>query len=176
MTRISSPRIDRFVVRAIRLPMREPHRTASGVITESPLVLTDVALDDGTVGHSLVFTYTPAALQPTAELVRNFEALVKGDPLAPAETERSNALDLVPGVFTFDDPRRIAESLKRSAERSRRRKAEPFASAMSMLTFYVNRAGSQLPAPRRRRLEQAKDELRALFGRPRRAPRRTRTT
>jgi hypothetical protein len=83
-------------------------------------------------------------------------------------TETSNALDLEPGVFTFDDPRRIAASLKRSAEESRRRKANPFRSAMSMLTFYVNRAGSQLAAPQRRRLEQAKDELRELFGRPRR--------
>lgn len=91
MARPSTPRIDRFAVRAIRLPMREPHQTASGIITESPLVLTDVVLDDGTVGHSLVFTYTPAALQPTAELVRNLEPLVKGDPLAPADTEQKLA-------------------------------------------------------------------------------------
>jgi mandelate racemase len=91
MTRMSTPRIDRFDVRAVLLPMREPHRTASGVITESPLVLTDVVLDDGTVGHSLVFTYAHAALRPTAELVRNLEALVKGDPLAPADTEQKLA-------------------------------------------------------------------------------------
>ena len=83
-------------------------------------------------------------------------------------TERSDALDLEPGVFTFDDPRRIAASLKASAERSRRRRSEPFRSAMSMLNFYINRAGSQLDEPTRARLEQAKDELRALFGRPRR--------
>ena len=82
-------------------------------------------------------------------------------------TERSDALDLEPGVFTLADPRRIAASLKRSAERSKRRKADPFRSAMSMLTFYVNRAGKQLPAAQRRRLEKAKDELRELFGRPR---------
>jgi hypothetical protein len=82
--------------------------------------------------------------------------------------ETSDALDLEPGVFTLSDPRAIAASLKRSAERSRRRKADPFRSAMSMLTFYVNRAGSQLPAPQRARLEAAKDELRALYGRPRR--------
>ncbi len=82
-------------------------------------------------------------------------------------TETSNALDLEPGVFTFDDPRRIAQSLKRSAEASHRRKADPFRSAMSMLVFYVNRAGSQLPAQQRNRLEQAKDELRDLFGKPR---------
>ena len=82
-------------------------------------------------------------------------------------TERSNALDLEPGVFTLTDPRHIAASLKRSAERSKRRKADPFRSAMSMLTFYVNRAGKQLPAAQRRRLEKTKDELRELFGRPR---------
>ena len=79
----------------------------------------------------------------------------------------SRALDLEPGVFAFEDPRRIARSLKRSAETSHRRKAEPFRSAMSMLNFYINRAGSQLPKAQRARLELAKDELRALFGRPR---------
>lgn len=83
-------------------------------------------------------------------------------------TESSFALDLEPGVFTFGDPRQIAWSLKRSAERSRRRKTGAFRSAMSMLIFYINRAGRSLPAARRRRLEQAKDELRALFGKPRR--------
>jgi hypothetical protein len=82
-------------------------------------------------------------------------------------TDTSRALDLEPGVFALDDPRRIAESLKRSAEHSRRRKAEPFRSAMSMLVFYINRAGSQLPHAQRVRLEKAKDELRDLFGRPR---------
>jgi hypothetical protein len=82
-------------------------------------------------------------------------------------TETSKALDLEPGVFAFDDSRRIAESLKRSAERSRRRKASPFRSAMSMLVFYINRAGNQLPQAQRARLEEAKDELRDLFGRPR---------
>ena len=89
-------------------------------------------------------------------------------------TESSAALDLEPGVFTLDDPRRIARSLKRSAEKSRRRKADPFRSAMSMLTFYINRAGSQLPAEQRTKLDQAKDELRELFDRPRREPRRAR--
>lgn len=84
--------------------------------------------------------------------------------------ERSNALDLEPGVFTFSDPRRIAESLKRSAERSTRRKAAPFRSALSMLTFYLNRAGRQLDPERRAILERAKDELRELYGRPRRHP------
>ncbi|GAB3395326.1 DUF3175 domain-containing protein [Azotobacter armeniacus] len=82
-------------------------------------------------------------------------------------TESSNALDLEPGVFTWDDPRAIAQSLKASAERSERRKTTPFCSAMSMLTFYINRAGRQLSEEQKARLEAAKDELRALFDRPR---------
>jgi hypothetical protein len=77
----------------------------------------------------------------------------------------SNALDLQPGMFTWNDPRLIAASLKRSAERSQRRKGTPFASAMAMLTFYINRAGNKLPVERRQLLEQAKAELRLLFGR-----------
>lgn len=97
-------------------------------------------------------------------------------PEAPARwsqqvTENSNALDLEPGVFTRDDPRAIAESLKASAECSERRKATPFASAMAMLNFYLNRAGRQLSAEQRACLEQAKDELRELYGRPRRGGR-----
>jgi len=79
-------------------------------------------------------------------------------------TQESNALDLEQGVFSKDDPRSIARSLKRSADRSRRRKVDPFRSAMSMLTFYINRAGKALPKSRRKRLEAAKDELRALYG------------
>jgi len=82
-------------------------------------------------------------------------------------TESSNALDLEPGVFAYNNPRKIAQSLKRSAERSHRRKADPFRSAMSMLTFYINRAGKKLATDQRKRLEQAKDELRDLFGKPR---------
>jgi hypothetical protein len=69
-------------------------------------------------------------------------------------------------VFNLASPRAIAESLKRSAERSTRRKAEPFRSALSMLVFYINRAGTNLSPARRRTLEKAKDELRTLFGRP----------
>jgi hypothetical protein len=84
-------------------------------------------------------------------------------------TETSNALDLDPGVFSRDDPRSIARSLKRSADRSRRRKSDPFRSAMSMLTFYINRAGKSLSKNRRARLEAAKDELRQLYHRERRA-------
>jgi hypothetical protein len=82
-------------------------------------------------------------------------------------TEHSDALDLEGGVFSKDDPRAIARSLKRSAERSHRRKANPFRSAMSMLTFYINRAGKTLSGKERARLEAAKNELRELFGRER---------
>ena len=87
----SSPTIQGIRVRAVRVPMAEPHRTAGGVITESPLVLTDIITDTGIVGHSIVFTYTAAALKPTADLIRNFEDLVKGDVLAPAEVEQELA-------------------------------------------------------------------------------------
>ena len=80
-------------------------------------------------------------------------------------TEDSDALDLEEGVFTKDDPKEVAKSLKRSAERSDRRKAEPYRSAMSMLTFYINRAGDDLDRDQKRVLEDAKDELRKLFGR-----------
>ena len=81
-------------------------------------------------------------------------------------TETSNALDLDSGVFARHDPKSIARSLKRSAERSRRRKSEPYRSAMSMLTFYINRAGKNLSTVQRKRLEAAKNELRKLYGRP----------
>jgi hypothetical protein len=81
-----------------------------------------------------------------------------------AVTEHSDALDLVKGVFTLQDPKAIAASLKRSAETSKRRKADPFRSAMSMLVFYINRAGKNLSKIERARLEKAKDELRKAFG------------
>ena len=81
-------------------------------------------------------------------------------------TEHSNAMDLEDHIFESDDARKIAASLKRSAEHSHRRKAEPFQSAMSMLNFYINRAGHNLSAGRRQILERAKDALRAEFGRP----------
>lgn len=80
-------------------------------------------------------------------------------------TRESNALDLEPDVFAQDDPKAIAQSLKRSAEHSKRRKSSPYRSAMSMLTFYINRAGKNLPKKRLKVLERAKDELRAEFGR-----------
>jgi hypothetical protein len=80
-------------------------------------------------------------------------------------TKESDALDLKRGVFTLRDPKRIAASLKRSAERSSRRKAGAYRSALSMLTFYVNRAGKTLPKTQRERLERAKVELKRQFGR-----------
>ena len=82
-----------------------------------------------------------------------------------AVTERSDALDLEPDVFRSRSPKRIAASLKRSAEHSTRRKSAPYRSAMSMLNFYVNRAGKNLSPGQRRVLERAKHELRALYGR-----------
>lgn len=80
-------------------------------------------------------------------------------------TRESHALELEEGVFTWKDPARIARSLKRSADSSRQRKSEPFRSAMSMLTFYINRAGSKLDGDQRQVLEKAKAELRRLYGR-----------
>ncbi|HEX7655378.1 MAG TPA: DUF3175 domain-containing protein [Sphingomonas sp.] len=79
-------------------------------------------------------------------------------------TEHSDALDLEAGVFTWHDPKRIARSLKQSAENSNRRKGSRLQSAMSMLTFYINRAGKDLDSDQKRVLEQAKDELREAFG------------
>ena len=78
-------------------------------------------------------------------------------------TRESRALDLEEGIFTWDDPKKIARSLKASAEQSKRRKAEPFRSAMSMLVFYINRAGRKLDPKQKKVLEQAKQELRKLF-------------
>ena len=80
-------------------------------------------------------------------------------------TRESNALDLERNVFTWKDPKRIARSLKCSAEHSKRRKSAPYRSAMSMLVFYINRAGKDLPAGQKKTLERAKDALREEFGR-----------
>lgn len=79
-------------------------------------------------------------------------------------TATSQALDLEPGVFSWDDPNRIARSLKASADHSQRRKTTPFASAMAMLNFYINRAGRKLPDERKQVLQAAKDELRRVYG------------
>jgi mandelate racemase len=82
------PTVRELRVRTVRVPMQEPHRTASGIVTDSPLVLIDAITDAGIIGHSIVFTYTAAALQPTADLIRNLEPLLKGEPVAPAEIEQ----------------------------------------------------------------------------------------
>lgn len=79
-------------------------------------------------------------------------------------TKQSDALDLVHGVFKLSSASRIAASLKRSAERSKRRKTGAYRSALSMLTFYINRAGKNLPKTQRERLERAKIELKRQFG------------
>src|SRR5262245_51159500 len=78
-------------VRAVRVPMDPPHRTASGVVSESPLVLIDAVTDQGVVGHGITFTYTTAALKPVAEFTRNVAPLVTGDALAPADIEQKLA-------------------------------------------------------------------------------------
>jgi hypothetical protein len=91
----------------------------------------------------------------------------KPDRWSQRVTETSNALDLEEGVFSWDDPRRIALSLKSSADSSTRRKTSPFRSAMSMLNFYINRAGKNLPRHQRLILDKAKEELRELYGKPR---------
>ncbi|KVP08570.1 DUF3175 domain-containing protein [Burkholderia ubonensis] len=80
-------------------------------------------------------------------------------------TEHGDALDLEPGTFSHDDPDEVAQALKRAAERSTRRKGTPYQSAMSMLNFYINRAGAHLPQDRRDTLERAKQKLREAFGR-----------
>ena len=102
-----------------------------------------------------------------AKRTRQSDATRPGKPRywSQAVTTGSNALDLEQGVFTWSNPAQIARSLKRSAERSDRRKGTPYQSAMSMLTFFLNRAGRNLPEQRRRVLERAKDALRKEFGR-----------
>jgi mandelate racemase len=88
MEQAASPKLHSLRVRAVHVPMQHPRQTAGGAVSESPLVLTDVITDNGVVGHSVVFTYTPAALKPTAELIQNFETLVKGESLVPIELEQ----------------------------------------------------------------------------------------
>lgn len=88
MTHDVSSRIRTIEVRAVRVPLQHSHLTAGGTVSESPMVLTDITTEDGVVGHSVVFTYTAAALKPTADLIRNLEPLIKGDLLAPVEIEQ----------------------------------------------------------------------------------------
>lgn len=102
------------------------------------------------------------------------KTIAKDDHWSQHVTETSDALDLEAGVFSLANPKEIALALKHAADNSRRRKSGPFRSAMSMLTFYINRAGRHLPAEQRELLEEAKDELRALYGRQRQNPLHTR--
>jgi len=99
---------------------------------------------------------------------RKRKATTKKSRWSSAVTHGSNALDLKKKIFTSSNPDMIAASLKRSAEHSRRRKSTPYRSAMSMLTFYINRAGKDLPAQQKRVLERAKDALREKFGKKKR--------
>jgi hypothetical protein len=102
---------------------------------------------------------------PRGSTKRRTSARRSGRKWSARVTRESDALDLSKGVFTGRDPKKIARSLKRSAERSRRRKSDPYRSAMSMLTFYINRGGKNLPASRKKVLMRAKDELRKEFKR-----------
>jgi hypothetical protein len=110
-----------------------------------------------TTGRKMSAAGQPAHRRKTARAI-------KSNRWSARVTQTSDALTLEDKVFTRT-PRQIAQSLKRSAERSRRRKSSPYRSAMSMLTFYINRAGRNLTATRKRKLQAAKDELRELFGR-----------
>jgi hypothetical protein len=103
-------------------------------------------------------------MQTTRSLLMATKTKDSGERWSQGVTEHSAALDLEKGVFTFEDPKKIAASLKRSAEASKRRKTDPYRSAMSMLLFYMNRAGKNLSEEDRARLEKAKDELRKAFG------------
>jgi hypothetical protein len=105
-----------------------------------------------------------APSRKAAQAVRNAARRRGGRKWSAKVTRESHALELDKGVFTGKSPRTIARSLKRSAERSQQRKSSPLRSALSMLTFYINRAGKGLSATRRRTLEAAKGELRQLFG------------
>src|SRR6266481_4077515 len=93
---MACPTIREVRVRAVRVPMAPPHKTASGTISESPLVLTDIVADDGTVGHSMIFTYAVAALKPTADLIKNLESFVKGEPLAPTRYVPNSQFLIIP--------------------------------------------------------------------------------
>jgi mandelate racemase len=88
MPSISEQKIKKLSVRAVCVPMQQPHKTASGIVSESPLVLVDIETEDGTVGHSMIFTYTRAALKPTADLLRELEVFIVGLPLAPRNLEK----------------------------------------------------------------------------------------
>jgi hypothetical protein len=116
-------------------------------------------INEALVANQL-FQRTPSMLKNTGEKTKSTIAVT----WSAQVTRESNALDLEPSVFAWKDPQKIALSLKHSADSSTRRKAEPFRSAMSMLVFYINRAGKNLDQDQRRILESAKDELRHLYG------------
>ena len=106
-----------------------------------------------------------AARKPARKVARKAAKKTSPKRWSQRVTRDSDALDLRRGVFTLTDPKKIAASLKRSAEHSTRRKAGAYRSALSMLTFYINRAGKTLPKTQRERLERAKTELKRQFGR-----------
>ena len=152
----------------------ETGKHAKGSVTLAPDLLATSSLNNGTRAIFPAFPHRRLG----ACLVR--QTMKKPSPKTPRKraappkaavywsgevTRRSNALDLEPGVFTWKDPKEIAASLKRSAEASDRKKADSFRSALSMLNFYINRAGTNLSQSRRRTLTRAKDELRRRFGR-----------
>ena len=109
-------------------------------------------------------TRKTTSTKKTTKSRKGTKGRTEGKRWSQAVTEGSDALDLQRGVFTLKDPEKIALSLKRSAEHSKRRKSDPYRSAMSMLTFYINRAGKGLSQADRTRLEKAKEELRKAFG------------
>jgi hypothetical protein len=118
----------------------------------------------GTGGLPFPENFRDIAMAKSSTTARS-RARPKSRKWSATATRDSDALDLERSVFSKEKPADIARSLKRSAERSHRRKSAPYRSAMSMLTFYINRAGKNLPKRRLRVLEQAKDELRRAFGR-----------
>jgi len=119
-------------------------------------------------GRVAITNYRARVIWIGISFVFNGFVMASGRNWSRRVTENSDALDLERGVFAKGDPRAIARSLKRSAERSRRRKSNSYRSAMSMLTFYINRAGKNLPKTRLAKLQKAKNELRSLYGKPRR--------
>jgi hypothetical protein len=124
------------------------------------------AHDLSSVSKLIGRSFWQAMKKPSDQAQRTQAASRKKATLWSAQVTRgSNALDLEPGVFTWKDPKQIAASLRRSAETSDRKKADPFRSALSMLNFYINRAGANLSGSRRRILTSAKGELRKQFGR-----------
>ena len=149
---------------------RKPSPAGNGASSRMLAFRDDVHSDGAHHGQKSSRVQTARGSRPQIEHSTQETGLVpahsdrKPPALVAGVTEHSDALTLEGGVFTSKDPRRIAASLKRSAERSNRRKSDPFRSALSMLTFYINRAGKNLPPARKKILMQAKEELRKQFG------------